>query len=99
MLLTALLLTSVTGINAQTASESSAESVRIEQVQLDGIQVWSRSNVQSLLDELGLRAGLQLPRETFRNRVDQAIERFYNEGMFSDIRARMREGTLIFEFE
>jgi outer membrane protein insertion porin family len=104
VLITVLFVLGTTALGAQTVSndtgsESVNESVSLQNIRLEGIQVWSRSTIRTLLDDVGLREGMELSRSNFRNRVDQAIERFYGEGLFSDIRASLDGNTLVFEFE
>ncbi|MFB6355090.1 MAG: outer membrane protein assembly factor BamA, partial [bacterium] len=80
------------------AQEESSQ-LTIDRIVLKGITVWSRSNVMSLIKASGLKKGKSYSTGSFQRRVEQAIERLYQQGLFSDIRTRYDKGTLIFNFE
>jgi len=75
------------------------EDIKIESIRLIGLRVWSEEDVYPILRRNNLEEGAVMPPPVLSHRVDRALNSFGEEGLFSDVRARIDDGQLIFEFE
>ncbi|MFP4687022.1 MAG: outer membrane protein assembly factor BamA [bacterium] len=76
-----------------------ADDVRIEAIQFRGLRIWSEDDVLPLLAQADLAEGERMPEEVLEHRVDRALRYLAEEGLFSDVRSRFRDGVITFEFE
>ncbi len=84
---------------AQVDAGSPGDTITLSEIRLQGVRVWSGSDLRELIRETGLQTGTAMDRQTLERRVDAAIERLLAEGLFSDIQAQLSGDALVFQFE
>jgi len=72
--------------------------VTVEALRFRGLNIWSGEDLRQLLEPLGLPGG-PMSRRTLNQRVNRALERLQEEGLFSDIRVGLAGDVLVFDLE